>query len=58
MELSATLIAIAFLLLIIPQLNTRVDVWFQNIPYLNRIRAPAATILFIVGFIGLLMGWF
>jgi len=58
MELSVALIGVGFLLLAIPQLNARVDMFVKNIPYVNMIRAPAATILCVIGFLGLLMGWF
>ncbi len=58
MLLSVALISIGFLLIWIPQLNQGVTVWVQNIPYVNRIRMPAATLFFIVGMLGLMMNWF
>jgi len=58
MELSVALILIAFVLIAIPELNQRVDVWVNNILWMRRFKAPAATILFILGFLGLLMGWY
>ena len=58
MQLSVALIGVGFILLAIPQLNAQVEVWLKDIPYVNKIRAPVATILCVIGFLGLLMNWF
>ena len=58
MELSVAMIALGFIFLAVPQLNTPLEVFVNNIPYVNKIRAPAATIIAGIGLLGLLMGWF
>lgn len=58
MSLSVVLIVISLILLAVPQLNQVVDVWVKSIPFVNRVRAPAATLIAIAGLLGLMMGWY
>ena len=58
MQLSVAFIGVGLILLAVPQLNAPMELFFSNIPYVNKIRAPVATIISIIGFFGLLMGWF
>lgn len=58
MELSIALIIISFVLVAVPEFNKRVSIWLQGIPYIRKINASAATLLLVLGLLGLLMGWY
>lgn len=38
--------------------NTTITVWFSdNVPFLDRFNMPIATALFVIGLLGIIMGW-
>jgi len=58
MQLSAGLISVALLLAYIPELNKNVDVHLDNTFHVTKFRTKAATLLFVIGALGLVMNWF